>query len=97
MPATSPVKLQQNCYNGFAPDMKLMLDYADYFAKLMADNGMETIGFDGLESTLYQGQGYYGVRVFFRRLFETYGKLTGGKYLRMSPSCLFAGAWEYLV
>ena len=58
------VKLQQNCYNGFVPDMKLMLDYADYYADLMVRNGMDTIDFDGFESTLYQNQGYYGVRVF---------------------------------
>ena len=57
-------KLQMNCYNGFVPDMKLMLDYADYYANLMHRNGMDSIDFDGLESTLYQNHGYYGVRVF---------------------------------
>ena len=35
------VKLQQNCYNGFVPDMKLLLDYADYYADLMVRNGMD--------------------------------------------------------
>ncbi len=90
------VKLQQNCYHGFVPDMTLMLDYADYYADLMARNGMDTINFDGLESTLYQNQGYYGVRCFFRRLFETYAKLTGGKAPRVRGSCVFAGAWEYM-
>ena len=72
------VKLQQNCYNGFVPDMKLLLDYADYYADLMDRNGMDIINFDGFESTLYQNHGYYAVRVFCRRLFETYHKLTGG-------------------
>ncbi len=90
------VKLQQNCYNGFCPDMNLMPDYADYYAKVMVENGMEYIDFDGLESTLYIGQGYYGVRAFFRRLFDTYGKLTGGKCPRVMGSCVFAGGWEYM-
>jgi len=89
-------KLQMNCYNGFAPDMSLMLDYADYYAAVLAENGMEYIDFDGLESTLYQGHGYYTVRVFFRRLFDRYRKLSGGKELRVMGSCVFPGAWEYM-
>ncbi len=89
------VKLMQNCYNGFVPDMKLMLDYADYYANLMARNGMDSIGFDGFESTIYQNHGYYAVRVFCRRLFEDYYKLTGGKYPYVGGSCVFPGAWEY--
>ena len=90
------VKLQQNCYNGFCPDMTLMPDYADYYADLMARNGMDTINFDGFESTVYMNHGYYGVRVFCRRLFETFAKLTGGKYPRVTGSNVFAGAWEYM-
>lgn len=89
-------KLMQNCYNGFAPDMTLMLDHAEYYADLMVRNGMDTINFDGFESTLYQNHGYYGVRVFCRRLFETYHKLTQGRYPRVTGSCVFPGSWEYL-
>lgn len=89
------VKLQQNCYNGFAPDMGLMLECADHFAKLCFVNGMEYIDFDGSESPLYLGHGYYGVRVFYRRLFDTYAKLSGGKCLRMMGAGLFPGSWEY--
>ena len=90
------VKLQQNAYNGFTADMTLMLDYADYYAYLMAQNGMEQIGYDGLESTLYQNQGYYGVRTFLRRFFNTYSQMTGATSFRALPSALFAGGWEYL-
>ncbi|HTQ09574.1 MAG TPA: hypothetical protein VMI31_05840 [Fimbriimonadaceae bacterium] len=89
-------KLQMNCYNGFVPDMRLIPAYADYYAKAMAENGMGYIDFDGLESTLYQNQGYYGVRVFFRRLFDTYAKLSGGKCPRVMGSCVFAGGWDYM-
>ena len=95
-PGQELVKLQQNAYNGFTADMTLMLDYADYYAYLMAQNGMEQIGYDGLESALYQNQGYYGVRVFLRRFFETYSQLTGATSFRAMPSALFAGGWEYL-
>ncbi|MFI5384904.1 MAG: hypothetical protein ACHQ50_02180 [Fimbriimonadales bacterium] len=90
------VKLQMNCYNGFVPDMDLMLGYADYYATVMAETGMEYVDFDGLESTLYQNHGYYGVRRFFRRLFDTFGRLTRGKAIRVMGSCVFAGGWEYM-
>jgi len=90
------VKLQQDAYNGFAPDMARMLDYADYYADLMVRNGMDTINFDGFESTLYQNHGYYGTRVFCKRLFETYATLSGGKVPRVTGSCVFTGAWEYM-
>ncbi|HEY3325246.1 MAG TPA: hypothetical protein VGP72_32640 [Planctomycetota bacterium] len=89
-------KLQLNCYHGFVPDMKLMLDCAEYYADLMYRNGMDTINFDGFESTVYQNHGYYGTRIFCRRLFETYAKLTGGKFPRVTASNVFAGSWEYL-
>lgn len=90
------VKLQQDAYNGFTPDMQLMLNYADWYANVLHKNGMEYVDFDGLESTLYQCQGYYGVRTFYRRLFDTYAKLTAGKALRVMGSCVFAGGWMYL-
>ncbi len=90
------VKLMQNCYNGFVPDMKLLLDYADYYADLMHRNGMDAIGFDGFESTVYQNHGYYAVRIFCRRLFDTYARLSGGKAPRVTGSNVFAGAWEYM-
>ena len=89
-------KLQMNCYHGYVPDMKLLLDYAEYYANLMHRNEMDSIDFDGLESVLYQNHGYYGVRVFMRRLFETYAKLTGGKYPHVTGSNVFSGAWEYM-
>ena len=90
------VKLQQNCYNGFVPDMTRLLDYADYYADLMYRNGMDAIGFDGFESTVYQNHGYYAVRIFCRRLFETYARLTGGKVPRITASNVFTGSWEYM-
>jgi hypothetical protein len=89
-------KLQQNCYNGFCPDMTLMPKYADYYAQVMAENGMKYIDFDGLESTIYMNQGYYGVRVFFRRFFNTYAELTGGGSPVVGGSCIWPGGWLYM-
>ncbi len=90
------VKLQMNCYNGYAPDMKLMLAYADWYAKVLNETGMEYIDFDGLESAIYQGHGYYGVRVFLRRLFDSYKKLNPTAQLRVMGSCVFPSGWEYM-
>ncbi|CAN5444266.1 hypothetical protein BH11ARM1_BH11ARM1_02230 [soil metagenome] len=89
-------KLQMNCYGGFVPDMDGVLDYADYYAKVMVENGMDYIDYDGLESTLYQNHGYFGVRRFLRRFVETFGKLTNGKAPRIMGSCVFPGGWEYM-
>lgn len=91
------VKLMQNCYQGFVPDMTLLIEYADYYADLMARNGLQMIGFDGFESMAYQNHGYYAFRVFCRRQFEQYRKLTGGQWPYITvPSNVFAGSWEYL-
>ena len=89
-------KLMQNCYNGFAPDMTMLLQYADYYADLMIRNNMDTIDFDGFESTMYQHHGYYATRTFCRRLFERYHKRSGGKWPRLTTSNVFPGSWEYL-
>ena len=69
-------------------------DFADYYADLMWRNGMDTINFDGYESLMYTNHGYYAMRTFNRRLFETYHKLTGGKWPRVTGSNVFAGAWD---
>jgi hypothetical protein len=90
------VKLQINCYHGFVPDMKLMLDYADLYAKRLSDLGMEYIDFDGFESCMYQNHGDYAFKIFCRRLFDTYSRLTGGKYLRLMGSTICEGNWHYM-
>lgn len=92
---TTIVKLQPNCYHGFAPDMDLQEKYADYYGKWLAEGGMDYIDFDGLESCIYQGQGQYSFKRFFRKLFETY-KENGGKYLRVMGSAIGEGDWHYM-
>lgn len=92
---TTIVKLQPNCYHGFAPDMNLEKAYADYYGKWLTEGGMDYIDFDGLESCMYQGQGQYSFKRFFRELFDSYYK-NGGKYLRVMGSGITEGNWHYM-
>jgi hypothetical protein len=92
---TTIVKLQPNCYHGFAPDMNLQKVYADYYGKWLTEGGMDYIDFDGLESCIYQGQGQYSFKQFFRNLFGSYAK-NGGKYLRVMGSAVYEGNWHYM-
>ncbi|HEX8022885.1 hypothetical protein, partial [Mucilaginibacter sp.] len=88
-------KLQPNCYHGFAPNISLQDKYAEYYAKFLIDGGMNYIDFDGLESCVYQGQGTYSEKRFYRKLFDTYHRL-GGKYLRVMGSGISEGGWLYM-
>lgn len=90
------VKLQITDYHGFIPDMQLMMTYADYYARRLNDLGMEYVDFDGFESCMYQNQGDYAFKVFLKRLFETYHKLSGGRYLRIMGSAIAEGSWHYM-
>lgn len=88
-------KLQPNCYHGFAPNIPLQDKYAAYYAKWLIDGGMNYIDFDGLESCVYQGQGTYSEKRFFRKLFDEYHRL-GGKYLRVMGSGISEGGWQFM-
>lgn len=88
-------KLQPNCYHGFAPNIPLQDKYAEYYAQLLIDGGMNYIDFDGLESCVYQGQGTYSEKRFFRELFDAYHRL-GGKYLRVMGSGISEGGWMFM-
>ncbi|MCU7552223.1 hypothetical protein OCK74_24100 [Chitinophagaceae bacterium LB-8] len=92
---TTIVKLQPNCYHGFAPDMNLQEVYADYYGRWLTEGGMDYIDFDGLESCLYQGHGQYSFKRFFRGLFDSYHR-NGGKYLRVMGSAIGEGSWHYM-
>jgi len=92
---TTIVKLQPNCYRGFAPDMNLQDVYADYYGKWLTEGGMDYIDFDGLESCMYQGHGQYSFKRFFRKLFDSY-QHNGGKYLRVMGSAVGEGSWHYM-
>lgn len=88
-------KLQMNCYNGFVPDMNLQDDYADYYARLLTDGGMNYVDFDGQESFMYQGHGFYSMKRFYRNLFDKFHGY-GGKELRVMGSGIMYGNWLYM-
>lgn len=88
-------KLQVNCYAGFIPGMELQDKYAEFYAKLLTEGGMNYIDFDGFESFTYQGHGQYSFKRFMRKLFDDYHRL-GGEYLRVMGSCVFEGNWHYM-
>ncbi len=90
-------KLQPNCYAylGFVPNMALQDKYADYYAHLLKDGGMNYIDFDGLESCVYQGHGHYSTKRFLRRLITKLTEL-GVPYLRIMGSCVYEGSWHYM-
>jgi len=92
---TTIVKLQPNCYRGFAPDMNLQEVYADYYGKWLTEGSMDYIDFDGLESCIYQGHGQYSFKRFFRTLFDSYTR-NGGNYLRVMGSAIGEGSWHYM-
>ncbi len=89
------VKLQVNCYGGFIPNLDLQDKYAEFYARLLTDGGMNYIDFDGFESFTYQGHGQYSFKRFMRGLFDNFQKM-GGDYLRVMGSCVFEGNWHYM-
>lgn len=88
-------KLQINCYRGFIPDIYLQDEYADFYAKLLTDGGMNYIDFDGYESCCYQGHGQYSFKRFTGGLYNKFLEY-GGEYLRIMGSCVFQGNWHYM-
>lgn len=88
-------KLQMNCYHGFVPDINLQDKYAEYYADLLVDGGMNYVDFDGLESCMYQGHGQYSFKRFFRHLFDSFRE-RGGDYLRVMGSGISEGNWLYM-
>lgn len=89
------VKLQVNCYSGFIPGIELQDEYADFYAKLLVDGGMNYIDFDGYESFTYQGHGQYSYKRFMRKMFDVFKQLNGD-YLRVMGSAVSEGTWHYM-
>lgn len=90
------VKLQITCYHGFIPDMTLLKEYADLYAKRLTDLGTQFVDFDGLESCMYQNQGDYAFKTFFRELCDRYSRLNHGHFPRFMGSCVTEGNWLYM-
>jgi hypothetical protein len=81
-------------YDGLIPDMFLQDKIAEYYADLSAVNGLYFHDFDGEEFLFDTGHGYYGVKRFFRKMFERADKLKI-PYLRFTGATLSEGSWHY--
>jgi hypothetical protein len=88
-------KLKPNCYSGLMPDMILQDTYARAYADLLNECSMDFIDFDGMESCLYQGHGYYSYKRFFRSLFDQAAK-HGNNYIRVMGAGPSEGNWLYM-
>jgi hypothetical protein len=81
-------------YDGLIPDIDLQDQIAAYYADVSYINGIRFMDLDGQEFLFNTGQGYYGVKRFFRKMFEraAYHKIP---YLRVSGATLSEGSWHY--
>lgn len=88
-------KLKANCYSGLMPDMILQDTYGRAYADLLNECSMDFIDFDGMESCLYQGHGYYSYKRFFRSMFDQAAK-HGNPYIRVMGAGPSEGNWLYM-
>lgn len=81
-------------YQGIIPNIWLQDKIAEYYADVAHINGMYFMDLDGQEFLFDQGQGYYSVKRFFRKMFER-AKACGIPYLRITGATLSEGSWNY--
>lgn len=87
-------KLKPNCYSGLMPDMILQDTYGRAYADLLNECSMDFVDFDGMESCLYQGHGYYSYKRFFGSMFDQAAK-HGNNYIRVMGAGPSEGNWLY--
>ena len=81
-------------YDGLIPDMFLQDKIAEYYSDLSSINGLYFHDFDGEEFLFDTGHGYYGVKRFFRKMFERAEQLKI-PFLRFTGATLSEGSWHY--
>ncbi len=81
-------------YAGLIPDICLQDKIAEFYADVSSINGVRFMDLDGQEFLFNNGQGYYSVKRFFRKLFDraSFDKIP---YLRISGATLSEGSWNY--
>lgn len=81
-------------YDGLIPDLNLQDAVAYDYADVAKVNGIYFMDLDGQEFLFNTGQGYYGVKRFFRKMFEraAYHKID---YIRITGATLSEGSWHY--
>jgi hypothetical protein len=81
-------------YDGLIPNIFLQDAIAEYYAEVSSINGTHFFDLDGQEFLFDTGHGYYGVKRFFRKMFER-AALLNVPYLRISGATLSEGSWHY--
>jgi len=81
-------------YDGLIPDLNLQDAIAEDYADVAKINGIYFMDLDGQEFLFNTGQGYYGVKRFFRKMFEraAFHKID---YIRITGATLSEGSWHY--
>jgi len=81
-------------YDGVIPNIYLQDAIAEYYADVSNINGINYIDLDGEEFLFDTGHGYYGVKRFFRKMFEK-ALSQNIPYLRITGATLSEGSWHY--
>ena len=81
-------------YDGLIPNMDLQDKLAEYYADVCSINGLGYYDFDGQEFLFNNGNGYYSVKRFFRKMFER-AALHGIPPIRFTGATLSEGSWHY--
>lgn len=81
-------------YDGLIPNIFLQDAIAEYYAEVSSINGTHFFDLDGQEFLFDTGHGYYGVKRYFRKMFER-AALLNVPYLRISGATLSEGSWHY--
>ena len=81
-------------YDGLIPNMQLQDSIAAYYADMSYINGIYYQDWDGQEFLFNQGQGYYSVKRFHRKLFERAARYNIPD-IRIMGATLSEGSWHY--
>ena len=81
-------------YQGLVPNLELQDEIARHYADLCKHSGLGMFDFDGQEFLFHTGFGTYGVKRFFRQMFEQ-AKLHDLPHIRFTGATLSEGSWHY--
>ncbi|AOW11410.1 hypothetical protein [Flavobacterium gilvum] len=81
-------------YDGLIPNLDLQDAIADDYMDVAKINGIYFMDLDGQEFLFNTGQGYYGVKRFFKKMYDraAYHKID---YIRITGATLSEGSWHY--
>lgn len=81
-------------YDGLIPNLDLQDAVAEDYMDVAKINGIHFMDLDGQEFLFNTGQGYYGVKRFFRKMDEraAFHKID---YIRITGATLSEGSWHY--